>query len=207
VTLTNVGLPIGGFYGYQVQGVFQDESQIAGSAQPGAQPGDLIFRDVDGDNVIDANDRVFLGTPIPKVFWGFNTNFAYRGFDLNLDLQGNHGNKIYNGKRAVRFGNENYERVVLDRWTPANPSGTEPRVTNGGPNYDVSDYFIESGSFVRIRNIQLGYTLPTSLVERVKLSTLRIYVNALNPLTFTPYSGFTPEIGINNDNTRSRGVD
>lgn len=205
VTLTNVGLPIGGFYGYQTLGIFQDESQITGGAQPEARPGDLIYNDVDGNKVIDAKDRVYLGSPIPKVFWGFNSNFAFKDFDFNFDLQGNHGNKIYNGKRAVRFGNENYESVILNRWTASNPSSSEPRVTNGGQNYDVSDYYIESGSFVRIRNMQLGYTFPQSLIERVKLATLRVYVNALNPFTFTGYSGFTPEIGGND--ALSRGVD
>jgi TonB-linked SusC/RagA family outer membrane protein len=203
VTLTNVGLPIGGFYGYEVQGIFQNESDITNSAQPDAKPGDLIYRDVDGNNVIGAEDRVYLGSAIPKVFWGFNSNFAFRGFDLAFDLQGTHGNKIYNGKRAVRFGNENYEKEILNRWTAANPSADHPRV--GGLNYEVSDYFIENGSFVRIRNIQLGYTLPKALVERVKLSNVRVYINTLNPFTFTGYSGFTPEIG--GDNSLSRGVD
>jgi hypothetical protein len=120
-------------------------------------------------------------------------------------VQGSHGNKIYNGKRAVRFGNENYEREIMNRWTPTNPSTTEPRVTNGGQNYEVSDYFIENGSFVRIRNIQLGYTLPQAITERIRLRNVRIYVNALNPFTFTGYSGFTPEIG--GDLPLSRGVD
>jgi hypothetical protein len=157
-------------------GVFQPGSDIAGSAQPNAQPGDLIFADVNGrddrnqltgqpDGAINGDDRVFLGTPIPKVFWGLNTSFGYRGFDLIVDVQGNHGNKIYNGKRAVRFGNENYEAVILDRWTAQNPSEAEPRVTNGGQNYQVSDYFIESGSFVRIRNVQFGYSIPQGLLE------------------------------------------
>jgi TonB-linked SusC/RagA family outer membrane protein len=206
-TITNVGSSIGAFYGYQVAGVFQPSSDIAGSAQPGARPGDLIFRDVNGrdenneptgrpDGKIDENDRVYLGTPIPKVFWGLNTSFGYRGLDLVVDLQGNHGNKIYNGKRAVRFGNENYEAALLDRWTPQNPSNSEPRVTNGGQNYAVSSYFIESGSFVRIRNVQIGYTLPKGLLDGAKLTTARIYVSALNPVTFTKYSGFSPEVGI-----------
>jgi hypothetical protein len=221
-TITNVGSPIGAFYGYRVLGVFQPTSDIAGSAQPGAQPGDLIFADVNGrdennrltgrpDGAINGDDRVFLGTAIPKVFWGLNTSFGYRGFDLVVDLQGNHGNKIYNGKRAVRFGNENYEAAILDRWTPQNPSNSEPRVTNGGQNYQVSHYFIESGSFVRIRNVQLGYSLRQGLLERSKLKTARLYVSALNPVTFTKYSGFSPEVGIadptNQTASINRGID
>ena len=221
-TITNVGSPIGAFYGYKVLGVFQPGSDIAGSAQPNARPGDLIFADVNGrddrnqltgqpDGTINGDDRVFLGTPIPKVFWGLNTSFGYRGFDLIVDVQGNHGNKIYNGKRAVRFGNENYEAVILDRWTAQNPSNAEPRVTNGGQNYQVSDYFIESGSFVRIRNVQFGYSIPSGLLERSRLKTARLYISALNPVTFTKYSGFTPEVGIadpaNQTASINRGID
>jgi len=211
--LTDVGRPIGAFYGYQAIGVFQTEDQVTNSAQPSAQPGDLIFRDVNNDGQINGEDRVFIGSPIPKVFWGFNTNFAFMGFDLSVDLQGTHGNKIYNGKQAVRFGNENYEAVFLNRWTGPNTSNTFPRATSGtAGNYQVSDFFIESGSFVRIRNIQLGYRLPKPVLDRVRLKTARIYLNALNPLTFTSYSGFSPEVGSNstdqaNGSDLSRGLD
>ncbi|MGA0556168.1 SusC/RagA family TonB-linked outer membrane protein [Larkinella sp. VNQ87] len=206
-TLTDVGRPIGAFFGYNMVGVFQTADEVRGSAQPNAQPGDLRYEDINNDGVINGADRVFLGTPIPKVFWGFNTNFAYKGFDLGVDLQGSHGNKIYNGRRAVRFGNENYERIALERWTPQNPSTTQPRLTNGGQNYEVSNYFIESGSFVRIRNIQIGYTLPSTLLRSIGVRSLRAYVNALNPVTFTNYSGFSPEVGGNENSTLSRGVD
>ncbi|RAK01919.1 TonB-linked SusC/RagA family outer membrane protein [Larkinella arboricola] len=206
-TLTDVGRPIGAFYGYRMAGVFQTADEVRGSAQPNAKPGDLRYEDVNGDGVINGDDRVFLGTPIPKMFWGFNTNFSFKGFDLGVDFQGSHGNKIYNGRRAVRFGNENYERIALERWTPQNPSNTQPRLTNGGPNYDVSDYFIESGSFVRIRNIQIGYTLPSTLLSSIGIRSIRAYVNALNPVTFTNYSGFSPEVGGNEGATLSRGVD
>ncbi|GAB3895974.1 TonB-dependent receptor [Larkinella knui] len=206
-TLTDVGRPIGAFFGYNRVGVFQSADEVRGSAQPNAKPGDLRYEDVNGDGVINGDDRVYLGTPIPKLFWGFNTNFAFKGFDLGVDLQGSHGNKIYNGRRAVRFGNENYERIALERWTPQNPSTTQPRLTNGGPNYDVSNYFIESGSFVRIRNIQIGYTLPATLLRSLGVRSIRAYVNALNPVTFTNYSGFSPEVGGNDASTLSRGVD
>ena len=196
--LTDVGRPIGAFYGYRTVGVFQTSDQVAAGVQPTAAPGDLIFQDINNDGRIDANDRVLLGSPIPRLFWGFNTNFAYRGVDLSVDLQGTHGNQIYNGKRAVRFGNENYEADFLNRWTAPNTSNTFPRSTSGtAGNYQVSSFFIESGSFVRIRNVQLGYRLPKKVLDKVKLKTARVYVNALNPLTFTNYSGFSPEVGSN----------
>ena len=206
-TLTDVGRPIGAFFGYNRVGVFQTADEVRGSAQPNAKPGDLRYEDINGDGVINGDDRVYLGTPIPKMFWGFNTNFAFKGIDLGVDLQGTHGNKIYNGRRAVRFGNENYERIALERWTAQNPSTSQPRLTNGGPNYDVSNYFIESGSFVRIRNIQIGYTLPANLLRTLGVRSIRAYVNALNPVTFTNYSGFSPEVGGNDASTLSRGVD
>ncbi|WP_229311035.1 SusC/RagA family TonB-linked outer membrane protein [Larkinella soli] len=217
-TLTDVGRPIGAFFGYQMAGIFQTADEVRNSAQPTAQPGDIRYADLNGrdasgnltgrpDGKIDADDRVFLGTPIPKVFWGFNTNFSWKGFDLALDLQGSHGNKIYNGRRAVRFGNENYERIALERWTTQNPSTSQPRLTNGGQNFEVSDYFIEGGSFVRIRNIQLGYTLPSNLLRTLGVRSVRAYVNALNPVTFTNYSGFSPEVGGRESDALSRGVD
>ncbi len=213
VTLTDVGQPIGAFYGYRVAGVFQNEQEVTSSpSQPGARPGDLRYVDVSGpngqpDGVINGNDRVYLGTAIPKMFWGFNSNFNFKGFDLSLDLQGSHGNKIYNGRRAVRFGNENYERIALERWTPQNRSTTQPRLTNGGQNFEVSEYFMESGSFVRIRTIQLGYALPSNLLRSVGLRSVRVYANALNPFTFTNYSGFSPEVGGRANEPLSRGVD
>nr|MCU0352484.1 TonB-dependent receptor [Cytophagales bacterium] len=194
-TFTDVGNPIGAFWGYQVAGVFQTADQVRGGAQPNAQPGDLIFRDQNNDNRIDGDDRVYLGSPLPSVFWGFNSNLAYGAFDLAFDLQGTHGNKIYNGRRALRFGNENYEQSVMNRWTGPNSTNADPRVTNGGDNYEVSDYFIQNGGFVRIRNVQLGYRFPKTLLDRVRLKALRVYVNALNPVTITQYKGFSPEVG------------
>ncbi|RIV17585.1 TonB-dependent receptor [Fibrisoma montanum] len=210
VTLTNVGQPIGAFYGYEVAGIFQSEADIANSpTQANVRPGDLRFRDQNNDGRIDGNDRVYLGTPLPKAFWGFNSRLSYKSFDLILDLQGSHGNSIYNGKKAVRFGNENFEASVIDRWTATNPSTTEPRVSTGGNNFEVSDYFLESGSFVRIRTAQLGYNLPAKLINKAKIQRARVYLNALNPLTFTKYTGFSPEVGSNDANQAdlSRGVD
>jgi TonB-linked SusC/RagA family outer membrane protein len=195
-TLTQVGLPIGAFWGYEVTGVFQNQAEVGASAQKEAAPGDLRFKDVNNDGLIDlANDRVYLGSPIPKLVYALNSNVSFKNFDLSLDLQGVSGNKIYNGKKGVRFGNENFEASILNRWTGPGTSNSEPRVTNAVPV--VSSYYIESGNFLRFRTIQLGYTFPKEWISKARVNSLRIFVNALNPFTITDYSGFSPEIGSN----------
>ncbi|WP_055562237.1 SusC/RagA family TonB-linked outer membrane protein [Hymenobacter sp. AT01-02] len=204
VTRSGVGTSIGEFYGYDVAGIFQTADEVASAPnQPGGKAlGDLRFRDVNNDGVVDQQDRVSLGSPIPNLTYGLNTSAAYKGFDVAVDVQGVAGNKIYNGKKAVRFTNENFEASRLDRWTPSNPSSTEPRVSNNIPQ--VSSYFIESGSFVRFRTIQLGYTIPRSLTESFGVGGVRFYVNAFNPFTFTKYTGFSPEVG---GNDAGRGIE
>lgn len=194
-TRTVVGLPIGAFYGYQTNGIFQSEDEIANSPTLGSEvPGDLRFVDTDGDGVITTEDRTFLGSPIPDLIYGFTFGIDYAGFDFSLEFNGQSGNKIFNAKKLARFGTYNFESSFLDRWTPDNPSNSEPRITNGGHNYNVSDRFIEDGSFLRLRNIQLGYTLPASLLNRFGISRLRVYVSGTNVVTWTDYSGYTPEI-------------
>ena len=194
-TRTVVGLPIGAFYGYQTDGVFQNAEEIAaGPTSGGEQPGDLRFVDTNRDGVITADDRTYLGSPIPDLVYGFTFGFDVSGFDLAVDFNGVSGNKIINAKRIARFGTYNFETSFLDRWTGEGSSNAEPRVTNGGLNYNVSDRFLEDGSFLRLRNIQVGYTVPTSLSERVRLDKVRIYVTGTNLLTWTDYSGYTPEI-------------
>ncbi|QNE39042.1 TonB-dependent receptor [Hymenobacter sp. NBH84] len=204
VTRSGVNTSIGEFYGFDVVGIFQTADEVAAAPnQPGGKaPGELRFRDVNNDGVIDQNDRVSLGSPIPNLTYALNTNAAYKGFDIAVDLQGVSGNKIYNGKKAVRFTNENFEASRLDRWTPTNPSTTEPRVSNVIPQ--VSSYFLESGAFLRFRTIQLGYTIPRALTESFGVGSIRFYVNALNPFTFTNYSGFSPEVG---GNDAGRGIE
>jgi len=193
-TVTQVGLPIASYWGYQVEGVFQNQAEVTASSQKDAKPGDLIFRDVNGDGIIDLNnDRVNLGSSIPKIIYALNTTFSYRSVDFAADFQGVGGNKIYNGKRAVRFGNENFEASRLNRWTGEGSSNTDPRINNSV--VPISSYYVENGSFLRVRTLQLGYTLPKSLLARLNVNSLRVYVNALNPFTFTNYSGFSPEVG------------
>jgi TonB-dependent starch-binding outer membrane protein SusC len=199
-------------------------------------PGDLKFRDVDANDTIDVRDRVDLGSPLPKFTFGFNNTFAYKGFDLGIYLVGSYGNKIFNAMKNPNgsgladmrsaWNNQLKEvtnRAVLepvgtadDNWwnnidnvRVKNPDTDIPRGTFSDPNENtrVSDRYIEDGSYLRIRNIQLGYTFPTSLTNRIKASNLRLYVQVQNAYTFTKYSGFDPEVGQDTWDPNLFGVD
>jgi TonB-linked SusC/RagA family outer membrane protein len=196
---TIIGESIGHYYGYKTAGVFQNEEQLANTPRRGPEgAGDLIFEDTNGDGVVNSKDRVILGSPIPDLVYGFNIGFDYKGFDFSVDFNGTIGNKIYNSKKQVRFNTYNFETSFLDRWTGEGTSNVEPRVTNGGHNYEVSDRFIEDGSFLRLRNVQIGYSFPKVALDRVKLQSFRIYVSGTNLFTMTNYTGYTPEIGGGN---------
>jgi hypothetical protein len=132
------------------------------------------------------------------LIFGFNLGFDYKGFDFRADFNGTLGNEIYNSKKQVRFNTYNFETSFLDRWTGEGTSDSEPRVTNGGHNYEVSDRFIEDGSFMRLRNLQIGYTFSQGMLEKAKLQNLRLYISGTNLFTITNYSGYTPEIGGGN---------
>jgi TonB-dependent starch-binding outer membrane protein SusC len=193
VTTTTVeGREIGTFWVYQVEGIFQNQSEIDKSASvTGTRPGDFRFTDVNKDNIIDERDRVFVGSYQPKFYYGINGGFTIRQFDFSIDCYGNAGNKVYNGKKAVRFGNENIEASRGDRWRETAPSNTEYRASNSIPK--PSTYFVESGSFFRINNVTLGYNLPVSFAARV-LNRARVFVSAQNPVIIKKFSGFSPEL-------------
>jgi TonB-linked SusC/RagA family outer membrane protein len=198
VTRTEVGQPIGAFYGYVTDGVFQTQEEIDNYpvyTQEELQPGDLRFVDINGDGVINPLDRTYLGSPIPKFIFGFSAGFEYKRFDFFLNIQGQTGNKIFNGKEMVRPDPYNFEAHVMDRWTGPGTSNDEPRPAFGGYNYNISDRFIYDGSFVRIRNVILGYTLPIGWSNKVFMQNLRVYVKADNLYTFSKFTGYTPEIG------------
>lgn len=206
-TRTVVGAPIGGFYGFKVEGIFQSEEEIASSPRLGNEkPGDIKYADLNNDGVVDGDDRVFLGSPIPTLTYGFNFNADWKGIDITADLFGVSGNKVFNQKATARFGVYNWEARVADAWTVDNPSQTEPRVTNGGHNYRVSDRYVEDGSFVRLRNVSLGYTLPNSLTGKLGIGYLRVYVSGTNLWTSQKYSGYTPEFP-NSGSTFNVGFD
>lgn len=206
-TRTVVGAPIGGFYGFKVEGIFQSEEEIASSPRLGNEkPGDIKYADINNDGVVDGDDRVFLGSPIPTLTYGFNFNADWKGIDITADLFGVSGNKVFNQKATARFGVYNWEARVADAWTVDNPSQSEPRVTNGGHNYRVSDRYVEDGSFVRLRNVSLGYTLPNSLTGKLGIGYLRVYVSGTNLWTSQKYSGYTPEFP-NSGSTFNVGFD
>ncbi len=205
ITRTVVGQPIGEFYGRQVIGVFQSAKDIADYTskdgtviQPNAKPGDFKYKDENGDGVIDDKDRVVLGNPNPKVVYGINTSVSYKNFDLALDFQGIAGVKVYNGNFALRYGGENYTQDFYDnRWHGEGTSNVYPSVNVAGSNSLTNSFFVEDGSYFRIRNAQLGYTViggQNGLTRSGAISKLRVYVNAQNPFTWFHYRGFTPEV-------------
>ncbi len=145
---------------------------------------------MNGDGTLSELDRVFAGSYQPKFYYGINAGINWKRIDFSVDCYGNGGNKVYNGKKGLRFGNDNIEEDrATNRWSLENPNGTEPRASNSIPK--PSTYFVESGSFFRLNNVTLGYTLP---LTKWKMNSLRFYVTAQNPIIFTQYSGFTPEL-------------
>lgn len=194
-TRTTVGSPIGAFYGYQVDGIFQNDQELEDFPRLGNEGvGDLRFADTNGDGELTPDDRVSLGSPIPNLIYGFNFSVEYAGFDLAAFFNGQRGNKIINSKRMARFGTPNFEAVFLDRWNGEGTSTTEPRITNGGHNYLPSDRFLQDGSFMRLRNVQLGYTLPQIVTQKIGIGSMRLYLSGTNLITWTEYTGYTPEI-------------
>lgn len=196
-TRTIVGQPIGEFYGYQVTGIFQTPEQVAASKQTGAKPGDFIYQDTNNDGVIDSKDRVVLGSPMPKYNYGINTSFTYKNFDLALDFQGTADVSVYNANIAYRFGNENFTKDFFDhRWHGPGTSNTYPSVNVGATdNAKPNSFYVESGAYFRLRNAQLGYTLPGSILSKWKIQKVRVFANAQNALNFFGYKGFSPEVG------------
>ena len=201
------GQAFGSFYGLVADGLFQTPEDVKNHAtQGGAAPGDIRFKDLNGDGIINADDRAFIGDPNPKFTYGLNNTFSFANFDLNVFLQGSQGNKIYNQNRylleSALYGNSNGSTRVLGRWTGPNTSNDVPRAIAGDPNGNlrVSSYYVEDGSYMRIKTLTLGYTIPTTVLNRIAAKQLRVYVSAQNLLTLTKYTGFDPEVG-------SRGVD
>jgi hypothetical protein len=194
------GYAIGYFIGYETDGIFQNQSEIDNSpvVQEGAKPGDLRFVDQNNDGKIsfsDDTDQKELGNAIPTFTFGYNLNMDYKGFDLSANLYSAIGQKIIrNYERQQPFANQlNYS---IDRWTGPNSTDDNPRLTTDLTRNNVfSDYYVESGSFLRLRNIQLGYTLPSKLLSKFKISSTRIYIAANNLVTITNYQGYDPDVG------------
>lgn len=216
ITNTVVGQPIQAFYGWIVEGIFQSQAQVNSSAaQVNPTPsqtynpslhtsaGDLKFADINKDGVIDLKDRVFLGSYLPKFTYAINLGANYHGFDASIFLQGVQGSKIFNATRVITEGMVrffNAGTAVLNAWTPTNTGTNIPRAASGDPNQNArpSTRFLENGSYLRLKNLSIGYRIPASTLQSLtkgSVSSLRIYVSGQNLLTFTDYSGFDPEVG------------
>ena len=216
-TQTMVGHPIGAFYLYKTDGIFKSDEEARNYVnasgqrlQPYADAGDIKFLDVNGDGVIDESDKVEMGSGIPKVELNFNFSVEWNGFDLSGVLSSAFGHKLYNGNLYFYQGmnsGSNFLTSSLDSWTPQNASTNVPRAIFNDPNGNLkeSDRFLEKGDFLRLRQIQLGYTLPHTLTRKVKIENLRFYFSAENLFTITKYSGIDPE--FSRSNVLNAGID
>ncbi len=206
ISRTAPGHPIGSFYGYIVTGVFQSYADILKSPNQSnlggnvIRPGDLKFKDLNGDGKIDANDRTFIGNPTPDFSYGGNVTLNYKGFNLSVDFGGVYGNEVYRvwGSLESPFQRVNYPEFKINRWHGPGTSNWDPLVSQADrSNYVGSTYNIEDGSYFRIRNAQIGYSFSQGLISRLKLKTLRLFVNTQNPMTWKNNSGYTSEFGGN----------
>lgn len=213
---TKAGYPIGGYWLIPTAGYFNSQEEVDAYAkdgkkiQPAAEPGDIKFVDANNDGVINDDDRVFQGSPFPDFTFALNGNMRYKNFDLSIGLQGVLGNKIYNATRQtledVTKGS-NFLASCLDYWTPENKNASHPRLTWDDPNRNTraeSDRYLENGSYLRLRSVQLGYTFPQTWFKGA-IQHARVYINAENLFTITSYSGYSPD--VNADNANYRGFD
>ncbi len=224
LTLTEVGEAIGVFFGYQVEGLFRTIDDLNNAPIQFGQPvgdasvpgrtwlGDIKYRDVNGDGIVDGNDRTRIGSPHPDFTFGWQNNFSYKNFNLGIFLQGSYGNEVFNAiNRSLTGSNltfRNQLTSVVDYYTIDNPDATHPRYTqNATTNIFISDRYIEDGSYLRIQNVKLGYSLPSKLLGDIGFSKVGIYGSIQNLYTFTNYSGYDPEIGSFNQNQLLQGVD
>lgn len=199
-TRTDVGQPVASFYGLVTEGVYQTQAQLDADGRTNAVLGDLNFVDLDGDGDIDDDDQTYLGSNIPDFQYSLAFNMDYKNWDFSIFFQGVEGNELWNGKRyhQVLDGTRGLKRrEALDAWTPTNTDTNVPRATirDLALNKRPSDYLVEDGSYFRLKNIQLGYTFPTDLVNKFYVSNLRIYVAGQNLVTLTDYQGYDPELG------------
>lgn len=212
--IAEIGQPIGMFYGAiwegnyqyddfdrQPNGTYQLKTTVPTNGSTSVQPGDIKYKDINGDGIVNEKDYTIIGNPNPKFIGGFNNNFKYKGFDLNVFFQYSYGNDIFNANRLV-FENGtqlgiNQFASFADRWTPENQSNTMFRARGAGLNY-YSSRVIEDGSFIRLKTIQLGYTIPKAILNRAKIKALQVYFSAQNLHTWTNYSGMDPEVSTKN---------
>ncbi|MDO6738631.1 TonB-dependent receptor [Wenyingzhuangia sp. 2_MG-2023] len=211
---TEAGHSLASFYGYQMLGLFQNQNEIDNYASlPNTKPGDVKYQDLNDDGVINADDMTFIGSPFPKFTYGINIDMNYKQFDFTAFFQGSQGNKIFNASNYYLEGDlgTNFKSSMMDRWTGEGTSNSVPRVTfdNNGVNTQQSSRYVKDGSYLRLKNIQIGYSLPDSLLDKILMNKVRIYVAAQNLLTFTKYDGLDPEVGVDQtfNNPLDMGVD
>lgn len=227
ITRTVVGGPLGEFYGYRVKGIFKTDAQlrsapiqfgnpVSNDPSKGAKQtwlGDVQYVDLNGDQIIDTRDQESLGSPQPKFTFGFTNNFSYKSFDLNIFIQGSYGGKILSmADRILTAMTSLYQNQLASQanfWTLENPSSNipAPKASSDNANILISDRYIFDGSYVRIQNINLGYTFSSDFIKKVKLNKLKLYTSIQNLYTFTKYDGYDPEIGLQNQNPLYSGVD
>jgi hypothetical protein len=213
----HTGAPLYSYYLIKTAGIFNTQQEINNYTdksgkliQPNARPGDIKFVDINGDGKIDNNDRVVMSGAFPKFTYGFSFNASYKNFDLNIFAQGVYGNKLFNSLKYTAYNagmgqNYNMLQAVMGAWSPTHTNSNIPILSasdNNGNFSNTSDWYLESGSYLRIKNITVGYTLPAGLSKVVGLGAVRVYVTSNNFLTFTKYTGFDPEVGM-----ASYGVD
>ncbi|HEY0110059.1 MAG TPA: SusC/RagA family TonB-linked outer membrane protein, partial [Fibrella sp.] len=203
-----VGYSLSAFYGYQTLGLFQSKAEVdAAPKQDGAAPGRFRYADINGDKKIDADDRTYLGSPVPKFTGGLNLRFTYKAFDVEMYGYTSIGNKIFNVSRWFTdfypsFAGAAISARVRNSWSPENPGGTVPifeAASNFSTNTQSNSYYVEDGSYFRMQNLSLGYNLPSNLLSRVGLSRMRLFVSTNNLFTITKYQGLDPSVGGNAD--------
>ena len=220
-TKTEVGREIAYFYGYKTDGIFKTADQLAAHnkegipIQPEAALGDVIYKDLNGDGKITEDDMTYLGSASPNFTGGFNLNLSYKNFDLVLFFNGSYGNKIvntmYQSLYSSTMNETNISRdMAVNHWTPLNPNSNVPRLTASDPNSNdtrFSDRWVEDGSYMKLKNLQLGYTLPLSVAKKIKMKNIRVYTSIDNLYTLTKYSGLDPELFGLYGNPFNYGVD
>ncbi|MEP5502465.1 MAG: TonB-dependent receptor [Algibacter sp.] len=202
-TYTAEGYEVASFYGYNVIGIYQTEAEIAAddNADPNAEPGDFIYEDLDNSGALTTDDQKVLGSYIPEYEYGFTLDATYKNFDINMIFNGVAGNEIWNQgrNRNLLALNSNMTREALDYWTPENTDASLPRIGGGASNNRGSSFYVESGAYFRLRNVQIGYTLPKKILDKLNLRKVRVYGSVQNLFTITKYSGYYPEIGRSQD--------
>lgn len=204
ITRAEEGMPIGYFWGYKTDGIFQTEAEVyqhigktGEMLQPNAVPGDVRFVDVNNDGVLNDDDRTMIGDPTPDFTLGFNGSVEYKNFDFSFLMTGAFGHQIFNGSQRQDLRYTNRTTAILDRWTGPGTSNDIPRYTwsDVNNNYRISDLYIEDGSYMKVKNIQFGYNIPSQLLNRIVVKEWRWYISLENLYTFTKYTGVDPEIG------------